>query len=90
MKLDSINKRVSLICPICGNDQFSSLDIPVEELKDASEASRIQCSDCHKIFTREELLKENQDRIDTEVKEVKCEITKQIHDEIKKALRKLK
>lgn len=90
MKINDISKQVRLICPICGNDQFLSLDLPIEELKDASETSRIQCSDCHRIFTKEELLTENQERIDSEVKEIKDEVTKQIHEDIKKALRKLR
>lgn len=85
-----MNKRITLICPICGNDQFASLDVPVEELKDAPETNRVQCSDCHRIFTKEELLTENQELIDCEIEQIKDDITKQINEEIKKALRKCK
>lgn len=64
MKLNNVEKKINLICPICGNDQFSSLDIPIEELKDGLTTNRVQCSDCRKIFTKEELLNENHERID--------------------------
>lgn len=90
MKLKNINKKISLICPICGNDQFISLDVPIGELKDGSETNRVQCSDCYRIFTKEELLTENQELIDCEVKQFKDEIIKQVNEEIKKVLRKCK
>lgn len=78
------------MCPICGNDQFSSLDVPMEELKDGLETNRVQCSDCRSIFTKEELLNENQARIDNEVEQITDDITKQLDKEIKKMLRKFK
>lgn len=90
MKLDNIEKKINLICPICGNDQFSSLDVPMEELKDGLETNRVQCSDCSSIFTKEELLNENQARIDNEVEQITDDITKQLDKEIKKMLRKFK
>ena len=90
MKLNNVEKKINLICPICGNDQFSSLDIPIEELKDGLTTNRVQCSDCRKIFTKEELLNENQERIDNEVKQITDDITKQLDTEIKKMLRKFK
>lgn len=90
MKLNNIEKEINLICPICGNDQFASLDVPMEELKDSLETNRVQCSDCHRIFTKEELLKENQERIDNEVEQIADDITKQLDKEIEKIVRKLK
>ncbi len=85
-----MEKKINLICPICGNDQFSSLDVPMEELKDGLETNRVQCSDCRRIFTKEELLNENQGRIDNEVEQIKEDITKQLDKEIKKIIRKFK
>lgn len=90
MKLNNIEKEINLICPICGNDQFSSLDVPIEELKDGLETNRIQCSDCRSIFTKEGLLNENQEQIDNEVEQITDDITKQLDKEIKKILRKFK
>ena len=90
MKLDNIEKEINLICPVCGNDQFSSLDVPIGELKDGFEINRVQCSDCHRIFTKEELLNENQERIDSEVEQITDDITKQLDKEIKKMLCKFK
>lgn len=90
MKLNNIEKTITLICPICGNDQFSSLDVPMGELKDGLETNRVQCSDCLRIFTKKELLNENQGRIDREVEKITDDITKQLDKEIKKVLRKFK
>ncbi len=90
MKLENVEKKIKLICPVCGNDQFSSLDIPIEELKDGLETNRVQCSDCRNIFTKEELINENQWRIDNEIEQIKDDITKQLDKEIKKMLRKFK
>ena len=90
MKLNNIEKKINLICPICGNDQFSSLDVPMEELKDGFETNRVQCSDCRRIFTKEELLNENQERIDGEVEQITEDIKKQFDKEIKKMLGKFK
>ena len=90
MKLDNIEKKINLICPICGNDQFSSLDVPMEELKDGLETNCLQCSVCGRIFRKEVVLNENQARIDNEVEQITDDITKQIDKEIKKMLRKFK
>lgn len=90
MNLDNIEKEIKLICPICGNDQFSSLDVPIDELKDGLETNRIQCSDCHRIFTKEELLNENQEQIDNEIEQITDDIKKQLGKEIKKMFRKFK
>jgi len=90
MDLDNIEKKINLICPICGNDQFSSLDVPMEELKDALETNRVQCSDCGKIFTKEELICENQGQSNSKVEQIADDITKQLDKEIKKMFRKFK
>ncbi len=88
MKLYNTEKRINLICPICGNDKFSSLDVPMEELNDGLGINRVQCSDCRRIFIKEELLSENQWQIDNEVEQIKDDITKQVDKEIKKMLHK--
>ena len=62
----------------------------MEELKDSLETNCFQCSDCCRIFTKEELLNENQARIDNEVEQITDDITKQLDKEIKKMLRKFK
>lgn len=88
--LNNTEKRINLICPICGNDQFSSLDVPMEEFNDGLETNRVQCSDCRRIFTKEELMRENQWQIDNEIEQIKDDITKQLDKEIEKMLHKLK
>lgn len=88
--MKDISKRVSLACPICGNDQFESLDADQDELMEAEVSVKLKCSDCENIFSKEDLIKENAEKIDTVVEEVKQEAVKEFEKELKKALKKLK
>ena len=83
-------RRLSLLCPVCGNDQFESLDVDRDDLMDAEPDARFRCSDCGNDFTKEELLKENGELIEVAVKEVKQEVVKEFEKDLKKALKKLK
>lgn len=76
-------------CPVCGNDQFSAIDDDLDNLSDAPDETRIQCSDCKTIFTKEEL-EENQATINANMEEVKNEAVKELEKELKKALKKLR
>ena len=80
----SIESRyVTLYCPVCGNDQFSSLDSETDDLSDAPDGTRIQCADCKCIFTKAELIEANQDIIDANIEEMKEELLKDLEKELK-------
>lgn len=83
-------RNVKLYCNICGNDQFESLDKEFVNLKEAPGTVRIRCSDCGKIFTKEELIEENQRVIDANIEDIKREAIKDVEKELKNALRKLR
>ena len=44
--MKNLDRKVTLLCPLCGNDQFESLDEEFEDLLHASDDVRVRCSDC--------------------------------------------
>lgn len=88
--MKNLDRNVVLLCPLCGNDQFESLDSVFDELIDASDDVKLRCSDCNSIYTKQELLAENSEVIETAVEEIKSEAIKEIEKELKKAFKKWK
>ena len=54
--MKDLDRKVKLLCPLCGNDQFESLDEEFEDLLHASDDVRLRCSDCVRNTQRENLL----------------------------------
>jgi len=90
--MKSYNKQVALLCPVCGNDQFESLDLDIEgdDLIDAVDEIRFRCSDCGAVLTKEELISENREKISIGIGEVEDSIIRDIETELKKELKKWK
>lgn len=86
--MKDLSRRVKMFCDVCGNDQFATLDEIKCELSEAPEETRIQCSDCGKIFTKGELLEVNQEVINANVEEIQNEAIKEMEKEFAKALKK--
>lgn len=77
-------RNVTLHCPVCGNDQFSCLDEEINDGPDTPDDTRYQCADCKSIFTKAELIEENQDIINANIEEVKEELLKDLKKELKR------
>lgn len=75
---------ISLKCSVCGNDQFSTVDDKVEDTLNAPDDTGIRCSDCGRVTTKEQLIKENSYIIDANIEDYKDEIIKQLQKDIKK------
>lgn len=88
--MKDIERKAKIYCPVCGNDQFMSLDCTFEDLLAAPEEVRLQCSDCHNVFTKEALIEENQETINAAIDEVKEAAVKEFEKELKNALKKLR
>lgn len=75
------NRLIALLCPTCGHKDFERHD----------EDDPIRCTSCDRIFTRDELIRENGQVIEAEVAEVKAEVVadlrKHLHDSLAKAFR---
>lgn len=78
------SRKVTLYCPTCGNDQFSSVDVEIDDLSDAPDDTRIQCADCKCIFTKAELIEANQDIINANIEEMKKDLLKDLEKKLKK------
>lgn len=86
--MKDLSRNITLFCDVCGNDQFATLDKIKCELREAPEETRIQCSDCGKIFTKGELLEVNQEVINANVEEIQNGAIKEMEKELAKALKK--
>lgn len=86
--MKDINKSVSLLCPICGNDQFESLNPKYSHFIDVPEDIRFRCSDCETVFTKGELLQENSELISIAIDEVKEEAVHELKKDIKAVMKK--
>ena len=78
------SRKVTLYCPTCGNDQFSCVDVEIDDLSDAPDDTRIQCADCKCFFTKAELIEANQDVINANIEDVKQDLMKDLEKKLKK------
>lgn len=88
--MKDLERKVKLLCPLCGNDQFASLDKEFEDLLHASDDVRLRCSDCGSEYTKRELIDNNAEIIDTAVDELKQDAVKELEKELKNAMKKWK
>lgn len=81
MSSEKYNRSLSLICPVCGGDQF--------EFDDCEETANIyKCPSCKREFTRELLIEENSENISEHVKEIGDEVAKDVAKELRATLQK--
>ena len=64
MGSEKYERSVTMVCPTCGNKDFEHGD----------DGGPLRCRSCDRIFTRDELIKENGAIIDAEVNEIKEEV----------------
>lgn len=88
--MKDLSRKISLLCPVCGNDLFESLDDSYndESLDDAPNDILVCCSDCKSHFTKEELLEANSEIVQNTIHEIEKEAIEEIEKELRKALRK--
>ena len=85
-----LDRKVTLLCPLCGNNQFESLDEAFEDLLHASDDTRIRCSDCGSKYTKRELIDSNGEIIENAVDELAADAVKEFEKELKKVMKKWK
>lgn len=88
--MKGISRNVTLVCPLCGNDQFSSVDCELNSLKEAPGETQIKCSDCGRITTKDVLIQDNQEIINANIEDIKKEAVSEAKKEIEKMLKKLR
>lgn len=88
--MKNLERRISLLCPLCGNDQFESLNPEWDDDINTPNDARFRCSDCNSVYTKEQLLAENAEKTDLAINEMKTEAMKEAEKELKKVLKKWK
>ncbi len=72
------SRSVMMICSTCGSGDFEYED----------EAGPIRCSSCDRIFTRDELIRENGHVIDAETEEMGADVFKDAEKDLSASLRR--
>ena len=88
--MKDLSRKVTLYCSVCENDQFSTLDEEIDDLMEAPDSTKIKCSDCGKVFTKAELIEENQNVINANIEDIKNEAMKELEKELAKAFKNLR
>lgn len=88
--MKDLSRKVTLYCSVCGNDQFSTLDEEIDDLMEAPDSTKIKCSDCGKVFTKAELIEENQNVINANIEDIKNEAMKELEKELAKTFKNLR
>ena len=68
--------KITLYCPICGNDRYLCVDENIDNLSDAPDDVTLKCSDCGSIITKKELIESNQDIINANIEDIRQEAIK--------------
>ena len=87
--MKDISRHVTMICSTCGNNQFETLDLEYQDMKEASDTSRFKCSDCGRVFNKSELIDENQEIINANIEDIENEVIDELEKKLKKALKRL-
>jgi len=82
MDLEKHNRSVGLRCSTCGGGEFR-YDAAVDD-------SPIECGSCGRIFSREELIRENGETIEDAANEMKADIVASVRDDFRKAFKNSK
>ena len=88
--MKDMKRNVTLRCPVCGNDQFESLDVDHDDLLNAPGTAKLRCSDCGAVHTKDELIAANGEAIDIAADEMVADVMKDFEKEWKKAMKKWK
>lgn len=78
---DKYNRSINLLCPTCGSEQFEY---------DEEDMSLVKCASCERVITKDDLIKENNENVQTNVDEVKKEIKNDIEKKFKHIFKKFK
>lgn len=80
--MNNIYRKISLVCPLCGNTMFSSNE---EDLSNDADDIIYRCVECKSEYSREEILEANSELIEN----TKDEIINVVLADLKKRFRKV-
>ena len=82
--MKNMEMGINMKCDVCGNDQFSTVDENIDNIQDAPVETEVKCSDCGRVYTKEQLIEENSHLIDANLEDFKDKISKQLQKDLKK------
>lgn len=88
--MKDIERQVTMRCPICGNDQFESLEVDHDDLINAPGTATLRCSDCGATHTKDDLMAANGEALDIAADEIVSDVMKDFEKQWKKAMKKWK
>jgi len=81
MKSKNYDRKVSLMCPTCGESIFKyDNEVEIENMK-------FKCISCEMVFSRDELMDENREVFESAFSEMGKEILEDAAKELKKAFK---
>ena len=87
--MKDLSRSVGLLCKVCGNDMFEVLD-NTDDMLSAPGTIKVRFADCKKIYTKQELIDENEEVINSNIEEIKEEAIEEIEKELKKSFKKIR
>lgn len=80
MDANKYSRSIRLICPTCASADF--------EYDKEIDGGTIRCTSCDRVFSREELVRENGEIVEAKVSEVKKEIVADITKDFRDSMRR--
>lgn len=82
MNTERYDRRVSLLCSTCGNDQFE-FDQGVDDSLEIA-----KCASCGREIDKDNLIRENSENINAHVEEIGQQIVKDVANDLRSRLKK--
>ena len=80
-----VNRNINMVCPLCGNDMFSSNE---DNRINDSDDIVYRCAECKSEYLREELIQANSELIENTRDEIIDEVLADFQKQWKKAMKK--
>lgn len=82
MNPEKYNRKIALLCPTCGCDQFAH----EQEIDETIEV--VKCASCGRELTKDDLIQENSENLSAHVDEVKKEVLQDIRKQFTNIFKK--
>ncbi len=83
--MGNVNRSINMVCPLCGNDMFSSND---DDITSSTDDIIYRCAECNSEYSREELCQANSELIENTKDEIINEVLTDFNKQLKKAMKK--
>ena len=83
--MSDVNRSINMVCPLCGNDMFSSNE---DSYTNDSANIVYRCAECKSEYSHEELIQANSELIENTRDEIIDEVLADFQKQWKKAMKK--